>query len=69
MTYGLLVEYSQTGEHHEHEQLDNMHISVPEHSYPYGKYSHEFCCIIQTIIMYSYQVCSINKSPKGFNKY
>ena len=35
MEAALLVEYSQTWECYEHEQLDNTHISVPEHSYQY----------------------------------
>ena len=29
-----------------YEQLDNMHINVPEHSYQNDKYSYEFHCII-----------------------
>ena len=32
MEAALLVDHSQTWEHYEHEQLDNMHISVPEYS-------------------------------------
>ena len=51
-----------------YEQLDNMHISVPEHSYQYDKYSHEFHCIMQMLIMYNYKICSIYKSSKGVNK-
>ena len=35
-----------------YEQLDNMHISAPEHSYQNDKYSYEFCCNIWAVIMY-----------------
>ena len=69
MDAALLVEYSQPWEHYGHKQLDNMHTSVPEHNYQYDKYSHEFSCIMWTIIMSSYQICSIYKSSKGVNKY
>ena len=69
MEAALLAKYSQPWECYEHEQLDNMHTGVPEHSYQYDKYSHEFNCIIRMIIMYSYQICSIYKSSKGVSKH
>ena len=52
-----------------YEQLDNMHMNVPKHSYQYDKSSYAFQCIIQMFIMYSYQICSIYKSSKSVNKY
>ena len=39
-----------------YEWLDNIHISVPEYNYQNDKYPYQFHCIIQTIIMYSYQI-------------
>ena len=29
-----------------YKQLDNTHLSVPEHSYQNDTYSYQFCCII-----------------------
>ena len=52
-----------------YEQLDNMHRSVPEHSYQYDIAFMSSVHIIQMIIMYSYQTYNIYKSSKGVNKY
>ena len=68
MEAALLVEYSQPWEHYEHEQLDNMHISVPEHRYQYDdtfmssvlSYEQLSCIVIKSAVSISHLKVLIN---------